>query len=100
MSYHGSGGLIHHHHHDYGYHHLVPAIRSPIVSTVPDSSFVAGVDHHQRLDCSMSAVASALTSYPHQQTIGASESVQIHHAEHSQSIAQPNSLKTKSSVSR
>ncbi|KAK4004752.1 protein Fer3 [Daphnia magna] len=98
MSYNGSGALIHHHHHDYGYHHLVAGIRSPTVSSAPDSSFVGAQDHHQRLDCSMSA---ALTGYhPHQQTIGATDCGQTHQAEQSQSIGQPISQKAKSSANR
>lgn len=98
MSYNGSGALIHHHHHDYGYHHLVAGIRSPTVSSAPDSSFVGAQDHHQRLDCSMSA---ALTGYhPHQQTIGATDCGQTHQAEQSQSIGQPISQKAKSSPNR
>lgn len=98
MSYNGSGALIHHHHHDYGYHHLVAGIRSPTVSSAPDSSFVGAQDHHQRLDCSMSA---ALTGYhPHQPTIGATDCGQTHQAEQSQSIGQPISQKAKSSANR
>ncbi|KAI9561221.1 hypothetical protein GHT06_012177 [Daphnia sinensis] len=99
MSYNGSGALIHpQHHHDYGYHHLVAGIRSPAVPSAPDSSFVGAQDHHQRLDCSMSA---ALTGYhPHQQAIGATDSGQTHHAEQSQLIGQPVPQKAKSSANR
>ncbi|XP_057372698.1 protein Fer3-like [Daphnia carinata] len=98
MSYNGSGVVIHPHHHDYGYHHLVAGIRSPTVSSAPDSSFVGAPDHHQRLDCSMSA---ALTSYhPHQQPIGATDSGHAHHAEQSQLIGQPILQKAKSTGNR
>lgn len=83
-----NGSLIqhHHHHHDYGYHHhhhhlVAGSLRSPTVSSAPDSSFVGQQDHHhpQHLDsCSIhssavaavaaaAAAAAALTTYHHHQ---------------------------------
>ena len=73
-----NGSLIqhHHHHHDYGYHHHhLGSIRSPTVSSAPDSSFVGQQQdhshhHQQHLDsCSIhssavAAVAQLLMQLP------------------------------------
>lgn len=114
-----NGSLIqhHHHHHDYGYHHhhhhlVAGSLRSPTVSSAPDSSFVGQQDHHphqQHLDsCSIhssavaavaaaAAAAAALTTYHHHQhqhphsnlhpASTTTDSASAHQPQHNQLIA-------------